>query len=162
MAKQTGKSTRLMARTQAQLAQALNVHVRSVRDYLGEGMPAKEEGGFDVGKCFEWYLQEKTQSGVNERKKLAEAIDREKAAELKDLDIQRRRGLVIDIDVATRQVSRVYGWLKRQLLEFGPSVAPVIPDGLRDQVMAEWDNKVRVLLHTMAAAEAVRLGDDSE
>lgn len=117
-------------------------------------MPTKGPAGFDLGKCVAWFVQQKTNAGVDERKKLAEAVDREKAAELKDIQIRQKNGELIEVGEVVRFVSQDYAQVKSKLLALGSEISPSLPANVRDAVTAEIDNKVRLTLHELANRQA--------
>lgn len=101
-----------------------------------------------------WFVQQKTNAGVDERKKLAEAVDREKAAELKDIQIRQKNGELIEVGEVVRFVSQDYAQVKSKLLALGSEISPSLPANVRDAVTAEIDNKVRLTLHELANRQA--------
>lgn len=151
------KAARIYVKTQAQIALILGVTTRAVQNMHADGMPGKLDEGYDVASCVQWYLEKKKETNVNERKKLAEAIDKEKAATLKDLDIEQKRGNLVAVDSTVRFLSREYARVKRKLLAFSSTVAPVIPEDVRGTVIAEWDNSIRILLRELSCIEDVDL-----
>lgn len=151
------KTARIYVSTQAQIASILGVTTRAVQNMQADGMPGKQDDGYDIASCVQWYLEKKKDSDVNERKKLAEAIDKEKAAALKDLDIQQKSGNLVAVDSTVRFLSREYARVKRKLLSFSSTIAPIIPEDLRGTVISEWDNSIRILLRELSCIEDVDL-----
>lgn len=92
----TTKSRRAFCKTIDERADALHLNQRMVKTYLAEGMPGKSRDGYHVGSCVRWSRERAADTDVRARKLAAEADNREKAAELKELQILRERGAVID------------------------------------------------------------------
>ena len=97
------------------VAQALNITTRRVEQLVQEGMPRSGRGKYDLGACLLWYVRylqkalearsPRTNTGANgndpdfgEVKLRGARAD----AELKELELARQRGEVVEVEQAAR------------------------------------------------------------
>src|ERR1019366_10758332 len=111
--------------TRDELASFYHVTVRTVDRWITDECPRHADGTFDPAKVFQWRLDRAVADGslnLNaERAKLARA-QTEKA----ELDLAERRGELIDLQVARREIRAICSAARDRLMGLPERLAPVI------------------------------------
>lgn len=92
----------LLEVSRGDLAQLLGVDVRSITNFVREGMPKTTRGSYAPGACIRWYVEREC---AREREK-----ERARHSQgLSELDLARQRKLVAEAQEAELRVARMLG-----------------------------------------------------
>lgn len=108
------------------LAAVLGVDVRSIKNYVDDGMPKVGRGRFHLRGCIQWYAERlrlatagsSDLDAARQRKTLAEA-------EMAEIDLAERRNEVIPLDVHESRLEAIAGRLAAQCKGLDRFIAPV-------------------------------------
>lgn len=136
-----------LCRTQGELAKALKVDVRTIRNYTRAGCPKTAEGYYDPVEVARW-LQAKDQTGTGDvsDKSKADTRYRVAKAELAELELKKAIGAVISREERDEDLKKRVLVLKRGLLSFGRSIAPSLVAREPREIAALIDERMRDLI----------------
>lgn len=115
--------------TRGYLAELLAVDVRSIKNFVDEGMPKLARGRYDLRLCVQWYITREREAArggkglsdldlAKQRKELALAAKAE-------IEVEQLRGESIPLDVHERRVEALAGRLAGRLKGLGRYLADV-------------------------------------
>jgi len=105
---------RAIARSKPDLARALGRGVRQITEYLQRGMPGDRRRGYPIDECRAWMEAQIKPSGraagpapgTPGSRGYWETRDAQARAELKELELARRKGELIEVEVVARRSER--------------------------------------------------------
>lgn len=135
----------------AYLAEVLAVDVRSIKNFVDEGMPKLARGKFDLRACVQWYVTREREAAregkglsdldlAKQRKELAQAAKAE-------IEVEQLRGEIIPLDVHEHRVEAIAARLATRIKGLGRYIADVqrattaveaasVLDGISDDLLA--------------------------
>lgn len=149
--------------TRRGLAQAFGVHMQTVTGWEQEGMPIELRGTrgrptlYRLKDCIAWRIEKELRArGAAETSRLSPQEQRalldEKRREELDLRIRLRRGELIEVDEAARDLANVAGATKARLRRIPAAIAERVvataqsgPSAVKSLLLAEIDGALREL-----------------
>ncbi len=143
--------------TQRELAIALNVSERMVRNYIRDGMPGFQ-GRYSIAECREWVANNinspNAEVGDLKEKRLRAEIRKLNAdAESKECKNAIMRGDILYRDDVDRQIAEVLTRIKTRLESVPDEMETTFPASTRAQNKADLDEKIRQIQMEIAAFE---------
>lgn len=114
-----------IARTQAELGAALDATARTVRNWIAEGMPIRDDGTFDIEAVRTWRLDRDSRRKSKEKEQYEVKILQER---LREYELKRKvqEGLLISLEEVERgRVARILA-VKQDLLAMPRAMAKVL------------------------------------
>lgn len=148
--------TRTIFRTQAELATALGVKVRAVRENLAAGMPRETDGTYCYEDCLNWRLQNvhTRVGGIGGERPPMSDLEREKLEEeirYKRLKNDQTEGLLVDRQAAEQEINAMLVRLKTRLEAAPDEMEMRFPAETRADNKAEFQNYVHNLLKEISS-----------
>lgn len=152
-----GKRKTELTKTQAEVAKHFGVSERTVRSWIGQGMPT-EGKGYDVAAIEQWL----DRVGLGRRaEKASRAKLAEVEAQIKTVKLHRLRGELIELDTVRRLFVRHISEAKSVLEQVPDRVLAVLPAAVaakdrtrvRAEVVGILDAACRSLADTLTAGE---------
>jgi phage terminase Nu1 subunit (DNA packaging protein) len=146
-----------------------NVHPRTIANWYKLGMPRQGREQYNVRECIEWDRNRCVQEAVRSAagKSYVDAsmakIRREVAeAELKEIEVARERGTLVNISDAEKQLERELTPVRNALLGFPRRIAPyivMVPDEIQAAEIME--DHIRDLMDSLANKVDESIVEDS-
>jgi phage terminase Nu1 subunit (DNA packaging protein) len=114
--------------TQFDVAQAIGISKRQVQNLLECGtFPKPQNGnGYDIPACIQAYIATKTGTDTELDLTKERALLARSQRERVDLDLQVRRGRVIETDLAMRVVGKILEAMRAKMLSLPTKATPVV------------------------------------
>lgn len=151
--------------TRGYLAELLAVDVRSIKNFVDEGMPKLARGRYDLRDCVQWYLTREREAArggkglsdldlAKQRKELAMAAKAE-------IEVEQLRGEILPLDVhesrveviAARLATRIKG-LGRYIADVQRATTAVEASALLDRISDD------LLVHCSSVADDITEDDE--
>lgn len=137
-----------VVRTQREVSQAFEVSIRTVKNWLADGMP-RLENGYSLLEIQTWRdgngsngnaAGDQLELGLKDRGRLADVLYREAKREKEELAVAERKGLFIPRkEVEERDVARMVV-LRRRLLALPKTLAPAVV-GMEPREIEAWSRE---------------------
>jgi phage terminase Nu1 subunit (DNA packaging protein) len=143
------------------IAKAFDRKPRRIQQLVKEGMPKGERGKYDLGACLLWYVRYlhkkiESQSAEGEGAEGITLNDQrvrglKAGAELKELEVQLRRGEIVRVDDVRQMLSEMILMTKARLLAIPPRLAvEVLGEESRVMVQAKIEKSIKEALTQLA------------
>lgn len=115
-----------------EIGEIMDVSQQTISDWLAKGMPVIDRGAafndaaYDTGAVVRWYVEWKIAGVKGESQK--ERLDRV-TADLRELDLQKRRGELLELEAVVPAWKGLVNTTRRRLLAIAS--APEIPEAVR-------------------------------
>jgi phage terminase Nu1 subunit (DNA packaging protein) len=158
--------------SKSELSERFGVDVRTITNWVAEGMPSRKESGrlvFAWPECYEWREQRIRADERALRHAGGSADTKLKAAELRlrqleieveqaDLDLAERRGQLVPVNFMAGEFDRIAQGIRKTLLSFPATWAERLGSALttidRQLMLQDAVNDMMPLLRELADAEA--------
>lgn len=107
--------------TQKEVAEALDVTSRTIRDWADEGFPRNADGSYALKACIAWLLARSTPEGLDldqERARLAK-----EQADKHSLENAVRRGTLLEVEMVSKVWTGIFTALRARVLSLPTKVA---------------------------------------
>lgn len=141
------------------LAVIINLTKSRVFQLVAEGMPKELRGKYDVDKCTGWYIRylqaalEKKAVPMEGGEIVSEREERVRnlraAADLKEIELARARGLLVSIEDVEREMTELVLTTKARVMAIAPRLAPeLLSETSRVMAQAKIEKSLKeALLH---------------
>jgi hypothetical protein len=146
--------------TLEQVARVLNLTPRRVQQLVKvEGMPKVTRGEYDLVKCVHWYIatltrrMEEARRGSSETESQARARYIAAIADLKQMDVQERKGEVVRIEATMNVISPILQSIRSIILSMPRRISVLVSPtelGERLQIESMVDAYVRNMLEEIS------------
>lgn len=144
-----------------ELCNALDLSIKTIDNYIGQGMPVAIRGSkgrphqFDLEQCKVWIAANvRGQGGTENDENLNEAKLRKLQAEasLAEIELQRERAELVEIEEVAKQVASEYSTVRAKLLALPTKVSGIIYSLQSQREVTEvLDNAIREILQELTA-----------
>lgn len=114
-----------------EITEALDISISSLNNYIQAGMPVSRRGKqgkpslYNLSDCQQW-IAEKIKQLDNEDMSAARLRKLQAEASLSELELQRERGLLVEIEVVAQEVAETLSTIKTRLLALPSKVSGIV------------------------------------
>ena len=136
------------------VAQFLDLSPRMVQNLVAnEGLPRIKKGDYDLIACVHWYIRycKKDKDG-DLSLELSKAKKVKYEASLKKLELQKKRGELLDLVEVRKSVSQNVKAVRDAFLNFPDRVSPVLASGKSSaEIHNILETEIRTILHDLSS-----------
>lgn len=157
----TANDRRWMVATLSEVAAWWGVHEQTIKSWRAEGMPGAE-GAWPLKLIAQWRIAKAERRGLAAGEESGQALLREKMRidiERKQLALDDERGKLVSKEDVLADVTEAFAAVRMRLEALPAEMVIHEPAELRDSKLAEWRDKIRLVLMELAAVDSA--ADDS-
>ena len=147
------------------VAQEFGCSERQVQLFVQAGMPKAGHGKYDLLPCYRWYMQ-KLKKDLSDAEDKAVDLEYEQmrerraTADIKELELAEKRGLLIPLPVFKQEVSGMFITVKQNILALAAKIAPQLEGLDRTELKLRLHKAHREILAALATGESDATGSN--